>query len=644
MFHNHPGGLCIVFCREVTRIVSASHSSCSLLTAPRTGYCGDFRKSDLGRTVVLKGWVHSRRDHGGLIFVDLRDRTGIIQIVLNPAALGPEMFKQAHVLRDEYVLAVEGEVIPRSPETINPKLPTGEIEVKVVRWELLNPSQPIPFKLDEYQTVNEEMRLRYRYLDLRRPEMQRNFIVRSQACQSMREFLSREGFIEFETPILTKSTPEGARDFLVPSRLSAGAFYALPQSPQLFKQLLMVAGYDRYFQIARCFRDEDFRANRQPEFTQVDIEMSFITADDLIAIMERLIASLWKDTLGVEIPLPMRRMNYDEAMLRYGSDKPDLRFGLEIRDVTEVIRGGCEFKVFNTVLEKGGVVRAICLPGGAKNYSNTTLKPDGEFFVRVQRECGIKGFAWFRVLESGALESGITKFFPETTLASLRDALGAKPGDIMFLIADQASVAAQACGRMRLMLGKDHDLIPADRWEFCWIVDFPMFEWDAEEKRWAACHHPFTAPKWEDVDAVESDPGRVRAQAYDLALNGEEIGGGSIRIHRRDIQETVFRALGLSAEQAQSKFGFLLEGLSFGAPPHGGIAFGFDRLMMLILGEDSIRNVIPFPKTQSGICLMTQAPGPVDEKQLRDLHIRVAAPKPPAGSASGAAGQTPAGT
>jgi aspartyl-tRNA synthetase len=603
-----------------------------LLTEKRTMYCGEVRKSDVGRVLVLKGWVHRRRDHGGLIFIDLRDRTGWVQVVLNPEGLGPDRFAEAHSLRDEYVLAVRGEVVPRSPETVNSKIPTGEVEVKISEWEVLNAARPTPFKIDEFQSVSEEIRLRYRYLDLRRPEMQRNFVMRSKACQAVRRFLTDEGFLEVETPILTKSTPEGARDFLVPSRMSAGAFYALPQSPQLFKQLLMVSGYDRYFQIARCFRDEDFRANRQPEFTQIDIEMSFITIDDLIDAMERMVAALWKDTLGIEVPVPFRRMAYDKAMLNYGSDKPDLRFGLEIRDVSDVIAQGCEFKVFNEILENSGAVRALCLPGGASKYSNTALKPDGEFHRRASRECGLKGLAWFKVKDDGALESGITRFFTAETLAALRDACDAKPGDILFLVADRLPDAAEACGRLRLLLGRDAGLIKPDAWEFCWIVDFPMFEWDALEKRWAACHHPFTAPKWEDVEKVESDPGHAKAQAYDLSLNGEEIGGGSIRIHRRNIQEKVFKVIGLTDEEAQRKFGFLLEALSFGAPPHGGIAFGFDRVMMLILGEDSIRNVIPFPKTQSGLCLMTQAPSEVDAKQLKELHLRLATPPGGAGA------------
>jgi len=594
----------------------------SLLTEKRSHYCGDLRAGDAGKTVLLKGWIHRRRDHGGLYFIDLRDRTGLIQIVLDPQTLGQKAFDDAHALRDEFVLAIRGNVAPRDPEAVNPKIPTGEIEIRATELEILHPSEPTPFKIDEFHETNEEIRLRYRYLDLRRPEMQRNFMLRSRSYQAVRQFLADEGFVEFETPILTKSTPEGARDFLVPSRLTAGTFYALPQSPQLFKQLLMVAGYDRYFQIARCFRDEDFRANRQPEFTQIDIEMSFITVEDIIEVMERLVAALWKHALGIDVSLPFPRISYDESMLRYGSDKPDRRFGLEIHDVTSIIRQGCEFKIFNQLLAEGAVVRAICLPGGGEKYSNTALKPDGEFNVRAQRECGVKGIAWFRVKEGGALESSIVKFFPESTLAALRTEMGAFPGDMIFMVADQPKPAADACGRLRLLLGRDNGLIPEGAWAFSWVLDFPLLEWDAEEKRWTACHHPFTAPRWEDLGKIESDPGAVRAQAYDLALNGEEIGGGSIRIHRRDIQEIVFRAIGLTPEDAQRKFGFLLEALAFGAPPHGGLAFGFDRLMMLILGEDSIRNVIPFPKTQSGVCLMTQAPSEVDARQLRDLHIR----------------------
>lgn len=604
----------------------APHVS-ALLTTPRSCFCGDVRSSHVGQTLLLKGWVHRRRDHGGLLFVDLRDRAGLVQIVFDSDLVGKDGLERAAALRDEFVIAVRGKVTPRSAETVNPKLGTGEIEIRAVEFEVLNPSEPTPFKLDDHQEINEEMRLRYRYLDLRRPALQRNFLLRHAATQSVRTFLSDNGFIEFETPILTKSTPEGARDFLVPSRLDPGNFYALPQSPQLFKQLLMVAGYDRYFQIARCFRDEDLRANRQPEFTQIDLEFSFITVNELIEVMEKLIVKLWKDTLAIEIPRPFRRISYAESMLKYGSDKPDLRFGLEISDVTETLKKGCTFGIFNGLFEKGGVVRAISVPGGSAKYSTTSLKPEGEFNKRVQAECGVKGVAWFKVAENGALESSIAKFWPAETLAELKDSVGAKPGDIIFMIADAIPrVAAEATGRLRLLLGRDNNLIPKDKWEFVWVLDFPMFDWNPEEKRWDPCHHPFTAPLWEDLHKLDSDPGNCRAQAYDLALNGEEIGGGSIRIHRRDIQEKVFTAIGIGEEEAKRKFGFLLEALSFGAPPHGGLAFGLDRLMMLILGEDSIRNVIPFPKTQTGMCIMTQCPSEVDSKQLRDLRLKIVVP------------------
>ncbi len=593
-----------------------------LSEAKRSFYCSELRKTDIGKEVVLKGWVHTRRDHGGIIFVDLRDRTGLCQVELDPQTMPGEHFAQAHSLRSEFVLAVKGKVVPRPEGTVNPKLATGEVEVKANEFEILNTSAPLPFKLDEYTHVGEEARLRYRYLDLRRPEMQRIVITRSKFYRIVRDFLDDNCFIEVDTPILTKSTPEGARDFLVPSRLSAGHFYALPQSPQLFKQLLMVAGYDKYFQIARCFRDEDFRANRQPEFTQIDIEMSFITPDDLFDVMERMMKAIFNGILDHDIKIPFRRIPFAGAMLKYGSDKPDLRFGLEIKDVTDVFKKGCDFRVFTDVIENNGVIRTLCVPGGAEKVSNTQLKPGGAV-PKVASVYGAKGVAWFKVEGNPPQPvSTISKFFAPETLADLSSKVDAKTGDLILLVADKPEVAAESMGQLRLWLGRELNLINQDAIELAWIVDFPLFEYDAKEKRWSPTHHPFTSPLPEDIDLIENDPASVRARAYDIVLNGEEIGGGSIRIHRSDVQEKVFRAIGIGPEEAKAKFGFLLEALSYGAPPHGGIAFGVDRIMMILMKLDSIRDVIPFPKTQTGLCLLTDAPSEVDARQLRELHIK----------------------
>jgi len=565
--------------------------------------------------------VHSRRDHGGVIFIDLRDRTGICQVELDPKTMSPEAFSQAGTVRSEYVLAVLGKVVQRPEGMVNPKLKTGEVEVKADNFDILNTSAILPFKLDEYAQLGEEVRLRYRFLDLRRPEMQKIVMTRSRFYRIVRDFLDDNGFVEVDTPILTKSTPEGARDFLVPSRMNPGHFYALPQSPQLFKQILMVSGYDRYFQIARCFRDEDFRANRQPEFTQIDIEMSFITPDELFDPMERMCKAVFEGILKRPVQIPFRRIPYDEAMLKYGSDKPDLRFALEIRDVTEVFKTGCEFKVFNDILEGGGVVRAICVPGGASKISNTQLKPGGALPGYVAK-FGAKGLAWFKVEGDPPVPtSTISKFFAKETLISLKDITGAKQGDLILLISGKQDMVAVALGQLRLWLGKELELIDKDRLEFAWIVDFPLFEYDDKEKRWAPMHHPFTSPHPEDIPLLETEPEKVRAQAYDLCLNGEEIGGGSIRIHSKEVQEKIFGIIGITPEQAELKFGFLLEALSYGAPPHGGIAFGVDRMIMILMNKDSIRDVIPFPKTQTGLCLMTGAPSDVSDEQLKELKI-----------------------
>jgi len=596
---------------------------------PRTCYCGDPRAKDVGKTLVLKGWVHHRRDHGGLIFIDLRDRTGLCQVVLDPSRMNPDTFKQAHAIRGEYVLAARGKLTPRIEGCVNPNLPTGEVELEVEEFEILNSSRPVPFPLDEYGHVNEDVRLKYRYLDLRRPEMQRNMTQRARVMRAVREYLDNTGFLEIETPILNKSTPEGARDFLVPSRLMPGQFYALPQSPQIFKQILMVAGYDKYYQLAKCFRDEDLRANRQPEFTQIDIEMSFVTPEDVFATMEGLMRHVFKAAKDLDVPTPFPRMSWSEAMLRFGSDKPDLRFGLEIHDLTDLVRdGGCQFRVFNEILDAGGVMRAFCVPGGAGMYSVTQLKPEGDLNKTV-RTYGAGGLAWFRVeAESetalGGLASSIAKFFSTETLRAIREKMQGKPGDLVLMVADRPGAAAVALGQLRLKVARENNLIDAGKPAFCWITDFPLFEYDEKLKTYAPSHHPFTMPHEEDLELLaRGELGKVRAYCYDLVLDGEEVGSGSIRIHRQDIQSLVFRALGIDDETAANKFGFLLEALQYGAPPHGGIAFGFDRLMMILLGESSIRDVIPFPKTQTGACLMSAAPSSVTQDQLEELGLEL---------------------
>ncbi|MFP4579206.1 MAG: aspartate--tRNA ligase [Candidatus Sumerlaeia bacterium] len=600
-----------------------------LNTSPRSCYCGEVRSSDIDKEITLKGWVHNRRDHGGLIFIDLRDRTGLCQVVLDPSRMNPDKFKQAHSLRSEFVLAIRGKVIPRIEGTVNPNLPTGEIEVEVEEFELLNRSKPVPFKLDEYAHVTEDIRLKFRYLDLRRPEMQRNVMMRAKVTSAVRSYLDRNGFLEIETPILNKSTPEGARDFLVPSRLMPGEFYALPQSPQIFKQILMVSGYDKYYQMAKCFRDEDLRANRQPEFTQIDIEMSFITPEEIYAPMEGMMKHVFKQALDYDVETPFQRMSWADSMLRYGSDKPDLRFGLEIHELTEIFQsGGCDFRVFNTVLESGGVIRGFRVPGGGEMYSTTQLKPEGDLNKTV-RTYGAGGMAWFRVEEAGekapaGMASNITKFFSEELLGKLRQELGAEEGDLILLVADKPGIAAESLGQLRLKVARDNDLIDKSKPCFCWVTDFPLFEYDEKTREYSPSHHPFTMPHEEDIEHLKNgELGKVRAYAYDLALNGEEVGGGSIRIHNMEIQSLIFKTLGISEEEAQAKFGFLLEALQYGAPPHGGIAFGMDRLMMIILGEDSIREVIPFPKTQTGACLMSGAPSGVASDQLGELNLEL---------------------
>jgi aspartyl-tRNA synthetase len=582
----------------------------------KTHQCGTLTKANVGETVVLNGWVQRRRDLGGVLFMDLRDRSGMMQVVCNPDFSGAAL-ETADKCRNEYVIAVKGKVVERDPSTYNANLPTGEIEVQVTEIEVFNAAKTPPFFIEDGVEVDESVRLKYRYLDLRRPEMQRTLMLRAKAAKVFRDFLGDNEFVEIETPILTKSTPEGARDYLVPSRVHPGEFFALPQSPQIFKQLLMVGGMERYYQIARCFRDEDLRADRQPEFTQVDIETSFLSQDQLLTMMEQLAARLFKETIGVEVETPFQRLPYSEAMGKYGSDKPDLRFGLELVDVSEVVASS-GVKVFASVVAGGGMVKAINAKGCA-NWSRKELDDLTPFAARY----GGKGLAYI-VVKDGEWKGPIVKFLSPEEIAALTERLGAEEGDVLLFSADKAKIVHDVLGNLRLKLGRELGLIDESRFKFLWVVDFPLLGWDEEDKRWVAEHHPFTRPRDEDLPLFETDPGAIRAQAYDLVLNGYEVGGGSMRIYKRDVQEKMFAALGLSMEEAHDKFGFLLDAFDYGTPPHGGIAFGFDRLVMLLTGRTNLRETIAFPKTASASDLLSGAPSEVDDKQLQQLSIKVA--------------------
>ena len=578
--------------------------------------CGRVTEKDCGKELTLAGWVNTRRDHGGLIFIDLRDRSGIVQVVMSPQ-YGEDAFHKAEDVRSEYVLAIRGIVRERSPETVNPKMQTGKIEVVVSEMRVLNKAKTPPFYVEDGIDVDETVRLKHRYIDLRRPEMQRNLIMRHKIVHEMRQFLDAHDFLEVETPILTKSTPEGARDYLVPSRVNPGKFYALPQSPQLFKQLLMVSGLERYFQIARCFRDEDLRADRQPEFTQLDIELSFEDQDFILDLMEHMMQRIFKNVLNVDIQIPFKRITWDDAMNLYGSDKPDLRFDMHFYDISDLLRD-TGFKVFRNVLDNGGIVKAITVKGDA---AIPRRELDG--LVDYVGNYGAKGLAWIGLNKDGSLKCQITKFLGEDKIREIGKFCEAENGDLILIIADKPKVVAQALGELRLEMAHRMNLIDENEFCFRWVTDFPMFEYSEEDKRWVAEHHPFTAPRDEDVQYLLTDPSKVYAKAYDMVLNGVEAGGGSLRIYQEELQEKVFKAIGITHEEAQEKFGFLLDAFRYGAPPHAGIALGLDRLVMLMLRLGSIRDVIAFPKTQSAIDQMTQAPSEVVDMQLKDLHIRV---------------------
>ena len=582
----------------------------------RTHRCTEVSSQNIGETVTVMGWVQKRRNLGSLIFVDLRDRSGILQLMFDEENIGKEGFEKAGTLRSEFVVAAVGEVVKRSG-AVNENLKTGDIEIKVTQLRILSEALTPPFPIEDGITTKDEVRLKYRYLDLRRPSLQRNLMMRSKVCTSVRNFLAEEGFLEIETPILTKSTPEGARDYLVPSRVHPGNFYALPQSPQLFKQLLMCSGYDRYFQIAKCFRDEDLRADRQPEFTQIDMELSFVDTDDVMNVNERLLARIFKDAIGVEVPLPIQRMTWQEAMDRFGSDKPDIRFGMELKNISDLVKD-CGFGVFTGALENGGSVRGI----NANGQGHMPRKKI-DALVDFAKGYGAKGLAYLVINEDGTYKSSFAKFMKPEELDSIVARLEGKPGDLLLFAADKNSIVWNVLGALRLEIAGQLGLLKKEEYKFLWITDFPLFEYSEEENRYVAMHHPFTMPVEEDIPYLTTDPGRVRAKAYDITLNGTEIGGGSVRIFQSDVQEKMFEALGFTEEEAYDRFGFLLTAFKYGVPPHAGLAYGLDRLIMLMAQEDSIREVIAFPKVKDASCLMTDAPNVVDEKQLEDLKIAV---------------------
>ncbi|NMB33889.1 MAG: aspartate--tRNA ligase [Clostridium sp.] len=581
----------------------------------RTHMCAELNIDDIGRDVTVMGWCQRTRNLGGVIFINIRDRSGLIQALFDDKTDG-EVFKKAEKVRGEYVVAVRGVVAKRAPEAINPDMPTGEIEIIAKELRILSSAKTVPLYIEENSDVSEAVRLKYRYVDLRRPDMQRNLILRHKIAKSARDYYDGEGFLEIETPMLTKSTPEGARDYLIPSRIHPGKFFALPQSPQLFKQLLMVAGFDKYFQIVKCFRDEDLRADRQPEFTQIDLEMSFVDMDDILSVNERFIKKLFADVLDINIQTPFLRMPYKEAMERYGSDKPDIRFGLELVDVSDLV-ADCKFKVFADVVENGGSVRAINAKGCGEKFKRKEIDALAEFV----KTYGAKGMAWIVVQEEG-FRSPITKFLSDGEINSIMDRVEAKPGDLICFVADKERIVFDSLGHLRVEIAKKLNLVSDREFKFLWVTEFPLFEYDEEDERFVAKHHPFTSPMNEDIDMLDTEPSEVRAKAYDMILNGNEIGGGSIRIHSQQLQSKMFRLLGFSDEESKARFGFLLEAFKYGTPPHGGMAFGLDRLVMLISGCDSIRDVIAFPKVQNASCLMSEAPDVVEKEQIKELHIK----------------------
>lgn len=588
----------------------------SMAGLKRSHRCTEVSDQMIGEKITVMGWVQKRRNLGSLIFVDLRDRSGLLQIIFDEETIGAEGFEKAGKLRNEFVIAVVGTVEARSG-AVNKNLKTGNIEIKAEELRILSEAETPPIPIDDNVSVKDDVRLKYRYLDLRRPHIQKNLITRSKVAMITRNFLCDEGFLEIETPMLTKSTPEGARDYLVPSRVHPGEFYALPQSPQLFKQLLMCSGYDRYFQIVKCFRDEDLRADRQPEFTQIDMELSFVDVDDVIDVNERLLAKIFKEILNVEIELPIQRMTWQEAMDRFGSDKPDLRFDMELIDVTEAVRG-CEFGVFQNAIEAGGTVRGLNVSGqgdlGRKKI---------DALVKFAKDFGAKGLAYIQLKSDGSMKSSFAKFMKEEEMTALIEAMGGKSGDLLLFAADQNKVVWDVLGNLRVEIAKNYDMIPEGQFKFVWVTEFPLLEWNEEENRYTAMHHPFTMPMEEDLQYIDSDPGRVRAKAYDIVLNGTELGGGSVRIFQNDIQEKMFECLGFTKEEAHERFGFLLDAFKYGVPPHAGLAYGLDRLVMWITGEESIRDVIAFPKVKDASCLMTEAPSPVDQLQLDELQIQI---------------------